>query len=102
MEDERKCICGQKWTKHNPNKCNPITTLPVQENKKIDLPMTPDKVVKELEILNQLTNIEWYGKEREAIRTAITLIQDYQKLREKIHRGKFAQILHQVFTGNVY
>jgi hypothetical protein len=47
--------------------------------------MTPDEVVKELEILNQLTNIEWYGKEREAIRSAISLLQDYQKLRERVN-----------------
>jgi hypothetical protein len=32
----------------------------------------------------------------------ITNLQDYQKLREKIHYGKFAQILHQVFTEKVY
>ena len=55
--------------------------------------MTPDEVVKELEILNQLTNIEWYGKEREAIQTATSLIQDYQKLRERIDVGKIARVL---------
>jgi DNA polymerase III delta prime subunit len=55
--------------------------------------MTPDEVVKELEILNQLTNIEWYGKEREAIRSAISLLQDYQKLRERISMENIAKIL---------
>jgi hypothetical protein len=61
--------------------------------------MTPDEVVKELEILNQLTNIEWYGKEREAIRSAISLLQDYQKLRERVRISpiKLAVIFHEIY-----
>ena len=67
--------------------------------------MTPDEVV------NVLKGIKEYGLDpdcfsnadkQQALSTAISLIQDYQKLREKIHQGKFAQILHQVFTEKVY
>jgi hypothetical protein len=76
------------------------------------MPMTPDEVVKVLEeIFRQKREIEKYDtgifanktkQEVEALFSSISLLQDYQKLKEKIHYGKFAQILHQVFTEKVY
>ena len=75
------------------------------------MPMTPDEVVKEMqkrlsEAEKQRAEYGYPNKEVnkfiEIQKQAISLLQDYQKLRERIHQGKFAQILHQVFTEKVY
>jgi hypothetical protein len=48
------------------------------------MPMTPDEVVSNLEELNCiLADKQWVTeKQHESVESAISLIQDYQKLRE--------------------
>ena len=52
--------------------------------------MTPDEVVKELEALYKTGSNFLEAGEPEALKIAISLIQDYQKLRERVSVEKIA------------
>jgi len=66
------------------------------------MPMTPDEVVKELEALYKTGNNFLEADEPEAIRTAISLIQDYQKLRERVSVEKIEEIIRSYGNDNLF
>ena len=54
--------------------------------------MTPDEVVDKISTLSEAGIID--EDERSALKTAISIIQDYQKLRGKIDKHSIARILY--------
>jgi hypothetical protein len=75
---------------------------------RIKMPMTPDEVVDNLEKLNTvMENVFWKGQKEHpektefitAISSAISLLQDYQKLREKIDVDELSFLIYKYETG---
>ena len=63
-------------------------------------PMTPDEVVKVLKLMTKGHGATDFG---EALQCAVTLLQDYQKLREKIDEGKIEAVVNSaiLFDANI-
>ena len=62
--------------------------------------MTPDEVVKNLQdLLKDDWDLMRWKEAEQAFRTAISLLQDYQKLRDKIDVGKIQEAMRHCDCG---